>query len=197
MEYVDILDVNGMKTGVIKERQEAKRNKDYTLGAHVVIMNSKKEVLLQKRSCKKHNFPGMFDFTGGHVLAYEDSRTAIQRETLEELGIQIPKFEFEYLFRFSAKFNPIPMFLDVFLLNYDIDLEQLTLQSEEVEMVSYVHFSTVIEWYYYNSNFVKQPYFMQLLEMIKERYYGSDEVTSGSSRNQLLYSKTRRNVSNC
>ena len=74
MEYVDVLDEFGEKTGIVKERSIAKKDKDYTLAAHVWILTSDKQILLQKRSSHCHNFPEMWDMTGGHVRAGESSR---------------------------------------------------------------------------------------------------------------------------
>ncbi len=165
---MDVLDNNGNLTGIVKEKQEAKKNKDYTLGVHVWIRNSKNEILLQKRSIKKHSFPGMWDMTGGRVRAGESSITAIQREVSEELGIHLLEHEFQFLFRFPAQKNTKPMFLDTYLLTKDLDISELTLQKEEVEEVCYVSLSLVKNWYQENEQFVKQPYFLQLLEHLEE-----------------------------
>ncbi len=170
MEFVDVLDENGEKTGIIKERSLAKKDKDYTLGVHVWIQNSKGEILLQKRSMEKHSFAGMWDTTGGRARAKESSKESMQRELKEELGIEVSASDLQYLFRFPAQKNSKPMFLDVYLLEKDIDLKTLTLQKEEVEDVCYVPLSIVKKWYLENPNFVKQPYFMDVLKRLENTY---------------------------
>lgn len=167
MEYVDILDEYGNKTGEVQERKQAKQEGKYTLGVHVWICNSRNEFLLQKRSYQKHNFPGMWDSTGGCVQTGENSRDAILREIKEELGLHLDCDEPKYLFQLSAKENNKPMFLDVYFLKKDIDITQLKLQKEEVEEVDYVPVETVIQWYQNNPSFVKQPYFSNLLKHLE------------------------------
>lgn len=191
MEFVDILDEYGNKTGTIKEHSIAKRDKDYTLAVHVWIQNSEGEILLQKRSLQKHSFPGMWDTTGGKVRAYENSIEAIIRETKEELGIDVVPSELKYILRFPAQKNSKPMFLDVYLLKKDIELQSLILQREEVENADYVPLSTVKMWYLENSNFVKQPYFLDLVKRLEENVYECQKNSSGVSSYQLLYTRKK------
>ncbi len=55
------------------------------------IFNTKKQVLMQKRSKTKDMFPGHWAFSvGGHVDSGDTYEKALQRELKEELGIQIP-----------------------------------------------------------------------------------------------------------
>jgi len=62
---------------------------------HVHILNSKGEVLLQKRSVNKKIQPGKWDTAvGGHVALGEDINKALVRETKEELGLTNLKFDF-------------------------------------------------------------------------------------------------------
>lgn len=195
MEYVDVLDAHGNKTGIVKERTLAKKAKDYTLGVHVWIINSENQVLLQKRSLQKHSFASMWDSTGGRARARESSVEAMKRELKEELGVDINSQEFQFLFRFPAQQNSKPMFLDVYLLKKDIALEQLTLQQEEVEAVCYISIPELKNWYYENDQFVKQPYFLTLLKRLEEEVYEREENSSRLSGYQLLYSRTKRNLS--
>lgn len=58
---------------------------------HIVIVNERDEVLLQKRSAAKDLFPGWWDISvGGHVDAGEDYADAVVRELREEMGISAP-----------------------------------------------------------------------------------------------------------
>lgn len=70
----------------------------YHKSVYVWAINSKGEVLIQRRAlCKKH-FPGKWDMpSAGHVHAGESSIDACVRETYEELGIDIPKEQFEFI----------------------------------------------------------------------------------------------------
>lgn len=54
------------------------------------LMNKKGEVLLQKRSKNKRLHAGKWDASvGGHIAFGEELKTALKRETLEELGIKL------------------------------------------------------------------------------------------------------------
>ena len=56
---------------------------------HILVFNKKKEVLLQKRSILKDNFPGLWDSSAaGHLDAGEGYDSCAVRELEEELGIK-------------------------------------------------------------------------------------------------------------
>ena len=57
--------------------------------AHVLVLNGKGQILLQKRSMKKDVAPGRWDTSvGGHVDPGESPEEAARREMLEELGVE-------------------------------------------------------------------------------------------------------------
>lgn len=107
MEYLDIVDDNGVPTGEIISRDEAHRKGIMHRTAHVwVIRRSDRgtEVLLQKRSRKKESFPGMYDTSSaGHIPAGEEPLTSALRELKEELGIAAEKNSLEYIGSFHIK----------------------------------------------------------------------------------------------
>jgi len=58
---------------------------------HMILLNSKNHVLLQKRSIWKDRNPGLWDSSAaGHVDSGETYREAALRELREELGIPSP-----------------------------------------------------------------------------------------------------------
>ena len=67
---------------------------------HVLVFNSKDELLLQKRSMSKDVAPGKWDTSvGGHVNAGETLEEAVMREMEEELGINegVPEYLYSYI----------------------------------------------------------------------------------------------------
>ena len=65
--------------------------------AHVLVLNSRGELLLQKRSRNKDIQPGRWDTSvGGHLDPGEDYRTAAIREMAEELGLREVPLTFLY-----------------------------------------------------------------------------------------------------
>ena len=134
MEYFDILNKDGSRSGQIAPKGELLSNDQYYLGAHAYIHNSKGDFLLQKRSETKDFLPGGWDIHMGHVMAGETSETAIIREIHEELGVKIEKVTFLKRVLWE-KYNH---FIDIFVVCKDIDICELTLQKSEVEDAKYV-----------------------------------------------------------
>lgn len=67
---------------------------------HVLVFNSKGEILLQKRSQKKDVAPGKWDTSvGGHVAIGENLICSSRREMYEELGVE--GHEPEYLYSYT------------------------------------------------------------------------------------------------
>lgn len=145
MEQVDILDEKGNPTGEVKLKSEAHRDGDWHRAVHVWIVNTKGELLIQRRAAIKENHPNMWDIpSAGHVSAGETAITSAVRETEEELGLKLEEEDFEYLFTVTQKsvtnngtfinneFN------DVYLVRRDVDITQLVLQEEEVAEVRFI-----------------------------------------------------------
>lgn len=73
---------------------------------HVLVFNSKGEILLQKRALNKDVAPGKWDTSvGGHVMPGEDIITAVKREAIEELGITLEKLNFLYTYIHSNQYE--------------------------------------------------------------------------------------------
>lgn len=147
MEYLDIVDMNGNKTGEVKERKEVHNKGYWHRGFHVWIINSKHELLLQRRSANKDVYPNkLYASVAGHPISQEDEIAGIRRESLEEIGIELNKDELEYLFTFSQQVVENDggfldnMFYDVYLLEKDVKLDELKLQADEVRDVQYMNF---------------------------------------------------------
>ena len=142
MEYFDILDENGNKTGETKLRKEVHRNGDWHKAVDIFIINDNNEILLQKRSAVKEAYPNMWTTSAsGHLSAGDDSINAAIREIKEELGLTVTKEELRYLF--TVKENKVwndiidNEIVDVFLVNKNINIDDLKLQEEEVAEVKF------------------------------------------------------------
>src|SRR4030067_2112049 len=73
---------------------------------HVLIFNSKGNLLLQKRSMDKDVAPGKWDTSvGGHINAGEAITEALSREMKEELGITAGAAEFLYTYIHSNPYE--------------------------------------------------------------------------------------------
>lgn len=73
---------------------------------HVLVFNSKGELLLQKRSMNKDVAPGKWDTSvGGHVSSGETLDEAVKREMQEELGITSCSLKFLYTYIHSNEYE--------------------------------------------------------------------------------------------
>ena len=92
LEFFDILDENGNKTGKIKERSLVHEDGDIHGTVHIWIRRKTEkgyDLLLQKRSKEKDSFPGCYDISSaGHISAGDEPLETALRELEEELGIK-------------------------------------------------------------------------------------------------------------
>jgi isopentenyl-diphosphate delta-isomerase len=149
MEYLDVLTEFGDKTGTAKLRTEVHQDGDWHLAIHVWIINSRGELLLQRRSPQKDTSPNKWSASyGGHVQAGNSSLTEALREGAEELGLHdLVETDLTHLFtvtqehidngRINREFN------DVYLVCKDIDIASLVLQEEEVADVRFMPWQEV------------------------------------------------------
>ena len=104
MEYLDILDKNGNKTGEKMPRKEVHSKGYWHKGVHIWIINSKKELLVQRRSANKDVYPNkLYISVAGHPVSGEEEIESIKREFEEEIGVELDTNKLEYLFTFSRK----------------------------------------------------------------------------------------------
>ena len=135
VEKWDILDEYGHKTGRTTFRGSVNlKPGEYHLVVHIWVLSSKGEFLLQRRSDTKRLMPGEWAATGGAAIAGEDSFTAARRELFEELGITADSIDFMKLCRFKRR-NSL---LDAWVITYDTDISDLSLQKSEVAEVKWV-----------------------------------------------------------
>ena len=132
MELWDLYDRDRHPTGEIHQRGLPMPKERYHLVVHVVIFNSKGEILIQQRQPFKEGWPNLWDITvGGSAVAGDDSRSAAEREVMEELGLPIdlsgemPKI----ILPFDQGFD------DIYIITMDVDLSALHLQESEVQAV--------------------------------------------------------------
>lgn len=61
----------------------------FQVAAMAVIVNSKNQILMAKRSRHKEHAPGQWDPPSGRLVQHETPRQAVRREIKEELGSDI------------------------------------------------------------------------------------------------------------
>jgi isopentenyldiphosphate isomerase len=141
VEYFDVLDCAGRKTGEIISRDDAHRTGAWHGAFHCLIIYEKHNggyALFQMRSAQKKTAPGKLDVSvGGHYGTGEDAKVAGPREIREELGLAVAFKDLVPLGRRVFVYCYTPGIIeyeiqDVFLLIRHIRPDALALQKEEV-----------------------------------------------------------------
>ena len=134
MEKRDLYDINRNLTGKTIFKGEPIPDNNYIVVVLVFIQNSEGKFLIQKRSKIKN---GKYATTGGHPKSGEDSIQGILSEVKEEIGLDIDQKKLQLYF--SGRSESEKVFWDDYYIKMDVkDIENLTLQEEEVESICWL-----------------------------------------------------------
>ena len=145
-DLVDVLSDVGLRTGEILSRADVHRLGKRHRAVHLYILNSKDEVLLQKRALTVDHYPGLFGISvTGHVQAGEFSSHAVRREVLEELGLDASHWTLHFLFSFFqaavlSKTYLDHQFNDIYVTCTDIDPSVIEFDRSEIAELRFVPF---------------------------------------------------------
>lgn len=149
-EFFDVINEKGDYTGEVETREKCHKEGLWHKAVAVFIINSKKQVLLQKRSALKKAWPNMWDISaGGHVLSKEFGFQSIIRELKEELGVDINQRDILFIgSAISSEENGNMKnnhFNEYYIVNKEIDTSKLKIQEEEVSDVKWFEMNEIIE----------------------------------------------------
>lgn len=159
MEYIDVLNENGVKTGEILSRDEVHKKGLWHRAAIVIMVNDKNEILMQQRSNTKEKFPGLWDLSvAAHVISGEDPIQTLVRELNEEIGVLINKrIEVKDL-RFISSFKNIhsyedknlghideKAFYEFFVLYKNFDISMISLNDGEVQDIKWLNYFEILK----------------------------------------------------
>ena len=145
MEFLDVLDENGKKTGVVRNRELIYKNGDWHRTVHVWLLNSKNELLIQKRANNKETFPNLWAISiAGHVRSGEEAIDTALREIKEEIDLTVSPDMLIHLFDIKRKQNYKNGILNVhdtiYLLKYDLDINKTKIQKEELSEIRFINY---------------------------------------------------------
>ena len=132
MELFDLYTADREKTGKTMVRGEAVPAGFYRLVIHVCVFDEAGHMLIQQRQPFKSGWSNMWDISvGGSAVAGDSSRSAAERETMEELGLTIDLKNTRPALTvcFGNGFD------DYYVLTKNVDLNTLRLQPEDVQTV--------------------------------------------------------------
>ena len=143
-ELIDVLDEEtGLATGKVISKEEAHKKGIWHGAVHLIIINNDCTKTLFQRRCKdKKIYPNYWDIAvGGHISSKEDSLTAVKRELKEELGLNPDNYIFEEITTVKEILEYKDLiskeFITTYIVKSDIDVNQITLQKEEVSDVKW------------------------------------------------------------
>lgn len=177
-EYIDIVDQNGIPTGISAPKSEIHSKGHLHNTAHVWFFSSEGKILLQQRAASKAICPLLWDVSvAGHIDAGETPKQAAVREAKEEIGITISEAQLMKIGVFEC-FQSYPNglidneFHNTFMAKINVNIEDLTLQKEEVEALKFVNlseFRTLLSSSETNNHFVpsNRKYYELVLDTIK------------------------------
>ena len=132
MELFDLYTADRVKLDRTMVRGDAVPEGCYRIVVHVCIFDPEGRMLIQQRQPFKEGWSNMWDITvGGSAVAGDTSRTAAERETREEIGLDIDLTDV----RPSLTLYWEHGFDDYYLLTRELDPASLHLQYEEVQTV--------------------------------------------------------------
>lgn len=132
-ELWDLYDKNRVLMGKTHVRGIPLESGQYHLVVEIWTVDGAGHLLLTKRHPDKH-YGGLWECTGGSVVAGEDSITGAKRELLEETGIHAEEKELVFLGSIQNQHN----FFDTYLLKKSVPIGELKLQPEEVTDAKWV-----------------------------------------------------------
>ena len=157
MELLDLLGENGEPSGQVRERTLVHLRGDWHRTSHVWVTRRREDgrydLLLQKRSREKDSFAGCYDISSaGHIPAGQDYLESALRELNEELGIKAEPGDLKFIGIHDGKYEGMfggHLFKNhekshVFVYEKPVEIEDLTLQKEEVESVKWMDIDEVL-----------------------------------------------------
>ena len=170
-EIFDIYSRDGKYLGKAeKSKCHGKNPGFYHKPVWIWIINSKNEILVQKRAAYKKNNPNKWDMSSaGHVIAGETPIQGSIRETYEELGIETKESDYKFIDEYimDKSFE----IAQVYLLKLDLEISQFKLQKEEVAEIKWLSYDE-FKRLFYSKYFVQfdDEYRELVLQLLKDNF---------------------------
>lgn len=139
-EYWDLYDADRAPLGRTIKRGDAFAEGEYYVCCEVWMQNSEGKLLMTQRHPDK-KAGGLWEFTGGGVLAGETTKQAALRELDEELGVAAEEEDLYLLDVYQHK----NYFMDIYVAKKDVKTSALILQPEEVVDAKWVSHEELLQ----------------------------------------------------
>ena len=163
MELWDVYNMDRTKANKTMVRGSEFEKDAYHLVVHACVFNAKGEMLIQQRQPFKEGWSNMWDITvGGSAVAGESSQTAMERELMEEIGLRVDlqNIRPHITVNFSKGFD------DIYLIEREVNINELKLQYEEVQRVKWASMEEIFRKI---DEGVFIPYYKSLIQFLFEQ----------------------------
>lgn len=164
MEMRDVFRRDGTFTGMSIEKHQPMQKGWYLSHAIIILKTEDGGYIMQQRSPKAKHSPGMWDVTGGGVIAGETTAQAAVREAFEELGVTVEPENLCHMLREITEWGEdYGMICDTWAARVKIPEDGFDIAEREVHDVKVVPFCEFLETVTYN----KTEAFYRMLERVE------------------------------
>jgi len=96
------VDKNNKKIG-LRTISDFQTGKFIHRSAHLLLINSKNEILIHKRSSNKVWYPNLYTYSVSGTVKNESYKKCIMREIKEEIGILVPVIKLLFVYKYFDK----------------------------------------------------------------------------------------------
>ena len=137
MEIFDLYDKDFNKLDKTMVRGSTNNPGEYHLVVHMWFRNKAGKYLIQQRNKQTDRIPHQWFCTGGAAVSGDTSLQAAMRETKEELGLDLDSSKFKHISQYFMDQSDTNYITDVYLIEEDILIKDLILDTVEVRDVAY------------------------------------------------------------
>ena len=138
MEMLEYFDENNIKALGTAERDYIHKNNLWHREISIWVMNENDEVLFQKRSPLKKQYPNKYAVCSGHIDINENPKTAAIRELKEETGIITKEKDLINIDTYINVQEENNHFKYTYLIFTNKKIEDMTKQEEEVSELKFI-----------------------------------------------------------
>ena len=133
IEYIDIYNSDRKPTGEIVERGTALKAGQFQMYVTAIVRDRAGRFLITRRALDKSWGAGWWEVTGGGLRAGETIDEGLAREVSEEVGLSIQNADVRLIHSYENidSERGDNYFMNIFLIDMDFTLDDVTLQAEE------------------------------------------------------------------
>ena len=177
-ELIDILTKEGKPTGNTATKSEVHSKGYYHNTAHIWFYTNDGQILLAQRSATKTLYPLLWDISvAGHVDAGETVEQGAIREVFEEIGLKIKDKDLQKIGVFECFQSYDNGIIDnefhhTYIVELNTDLDDLTIQEDEVgslKLVNFEEYQSILDHIGNHNHFVpsNKAYYEKVFAAIK------------------------------